>query len=75
MRKRKILKKLAVLTLSMSLTFDCFNAPIKNVFSVKNVYADAFENSISTFPESYKSLLRELHKTHSKWTFTAFIQT
>lgn len=72
MRKRKILKKLAVLTLSMSLTFDCFNAPIKNVFSVKNVYADAFENSISAFPESYKSLLRELHKTHSKWTFTAF---
>lgn len=33
---------------------------------------DKFEASIAAFPESYKPLLRELHKTHPNWTFIAF---
>ena len=33
------------------------------------VYAD-FESSISAFPESYKTYLRQLHKEHANWTFT-----
>ncbi len=33
---------------------------------------DDFEASIAAFPESYKPLLRELHKTHPNWTFIAF---
>ena len=33
---------------------------------------DAFEESIAAFPESYKPLLRELHKTHPNWTFIPF---
>ena len=31
----------------------------------------AFETSIAAFPESYRVLLRELHKAHPKWEFTA----
>ena len=33
---------------------------------------DEFEASIAAFPESYKPLLRELHKSHPNWTFIAF---
>lgn len=33
--------------------------------------ADEFENSIKNFPESYKIKLRELHKEHPTWKFTA----
>lgn len=31
----------------------------------------AFEDSISSFPESYKSYLRELHESHPNWIFHA----
>lgn len=31
----------------------------------------AFENSIASFPDSYKYRLRELHALHPNWTFTA----
>ena len=34
--------------------------------------ADEFEQSLSAFPQSYRAALRELHKKHPSWTFTAF---
>lgn len=44
-------------------------------FSVKDMRvkaADAFETSISGFPDSYKPYLRALHKTYPNWKFVPY---
>lgn len=66
------MKKAMAISLSVAMTFGVINPPTKIINNRIDVYADAFENSISSFPESYKPYLRALHKQHSNWTFTAF---
>lgn len=44
-------------------------------FSIKDMKvqaADAFETSISGFPDSYKPYLRALHKTYPNWKFVPY---
>lgn len=38
----------------------------------KPTIEESFEQSIAAFPESYRPMLRELHKAHPNWTFVAF---
>ena len=66
------MKKAMAISLSLAMTLGVINPPAKIINNRIEVYADAFENSISSFPASYKPYLRALHKQHPNWTFTAF---
>lgn len=62
----KILSKILIVALVVTLCY----VP-GNDFQVEAA-TDAFETSISGFPESYKPYLRELHKKYPNWTFQAY---
>ena len=70
--RKKIIKKAMAISLSLAISVGLINPPIEYLNNNLSVYADDFENSISAFPDSYKPYLRNLHKQHPNWTYTAF---
>ena len=66
------MKKVMAVSLSLAMTAGLVELPGNVIKNNNFVYADAFENSISGFPDSYKPYLRALHKQHPNWTYTAF---
>ncbi len=62
--KNKMIKYIICLTVSVILML--------TVGMVSSAENDAFEDSIASFPESYKPYLRELHEKYPQWVFEPF---
>ena len=68
--QKKILQYIISVTMVMAIVLGlCADFTI-NYTRVQG--ADAFETSISGFPESYKPYLRTLHKQYPKWKFVPY---
>lgn len=70
--RKRIIKRAVAISLAMAMSVGIINPPTQIIKNNNIVYADAFENSIASFPDSYKPYLRALHKIHPNWTYTAF---
>lgn len=68
--QKRILKYIISMTMVISMVLGlCAGFSIEN----KEVKAaDAFETSISGFPDSYKPYLRTLHKSYPNWSFVPY---
>lgn len=64
---RKIIKKIGITCLILSMTV----CDLK-ITGTKVQADDAFEASISGFPESYKPYLRKLHASYPNWSFQPY---
>ena len=64
---KNIFKRLIICILALALVVH-----IPQVSPVCVVKADAFEDSIKSFPDSYKPYLRNLHKKYPKWKFIPY---
>ena len=62
--KNRMIKYIITLTVSAILML--------TVGLVSSAENDAFEDSIASFPESYKPYLRELHEKYPQWVFKPF---
>ena len=63
----RTIKRILVTTLAMAIVI----ASVNYVPS-KKVEAATFEQSIASFPKSYKPYLRKLHKKYPKWKFIPY---
>ena len=65
--RSKLTKRILGLLMAMAVVIASVNYVPKTV-----VKADAFENSIKSFPDSYKPFLRSLHKKYPNWKFVPY---
>lgn len=65
--RNTILKRLLILMMTIALVVVSVNYVPKTI-----VKADAFENSIKSFPDSYKPFLRTMHKKYPNWKFVPY---
>ncbi|MCR5429654.1 MAG: Ig-like domain-containing protein [Eubacterium sp.] len=66
--QNKTLKRIIVLVMVMALVITSVNFVPK----METKAADAFENSIKSFPASYKPYLRTMHKKYPNWKFVPY---
>lgn len=69
-REYKLMKRIIAMVMVIAMTLGL--CALNGNFVTKADTTDAFEQSISAFPDSYKTYLRQLHTKYPNWKFVAY---